>query len=190
MVIVSSAALVGEPGRGAEADAQHRRLGPRAKPLLLPATVEEGRGFLPFAHPQGADPLGSMDLVRPVQCLGRATGKGDAAPLEPDRPLDLLARDLDRGLRLIAPARRRMRVGEFLLDPRLHRLGGFGCKRCRRLIVEVDHAPSAFARLAMRRHSARNRSISASLVAGPKLTRITELAISSATPIATSNRAA
>ena len=61
-------------------------------------------------------------LERPVERLGRAAGEGDAAALQADRLLDLLARDLDRRLGLTAPARRRVRIGEFLLDPRLHRL--------------------------------------------------------------------
>src|SRR5207248_6495246 len=79
-----------------------------------------------------------------------------------------------------------MRIGEFLLDPRAHRLGHFGRNRRRRLIVEIDHAASAFARDAMRRHSPRKRSTSASLVRGPKLTRMNPPAISAGTFIAVS----
>ena len=82
-------------------------------------------------------------LERPVERFGRAAGEGDAAAVQADRLLDLLARDLDRGCRLVAPARRRMRVGELLLDPRAHRLRHFGRDRRRRLIVEVDHAALA-----------------------------------------------
>ena len=89
--------------------------------------------------------------------------KATLPPLQADRLLDLLARDLDRRRGLVAPARRRMRVGELLLDPGLHRLGDFGRDGRRRLIIEVDHAASRLARLAIRRHSARKRSTSASL---------------------------
>src|SRR6185369_678905 len=104
--------------------------------------------------------------------------------------LDLLARDLDRRCRLTSPARRRMRVGEPLLNPRLHGRRDFGRQRRRRLIVEIDHAASALARLAMRRHSAIKRSTSWSRVAGPKLTRTTDTARASGTPIAPNTRLA
>src|SRR5205085_2174970 len=96
---------------------------------------------------------------RPVEGLGGTSGEGQGAALETDRLLYLLARDLDRGLRLIAPARWRMRVGELLFDPRVHSPGDFRRGWSRRLVVEVDHA--AFALAAIRRHSPRNRSISA-----------------------------
>src|SRR5206468_10068650 len=125
-------------------------------------------------------------LERPVDRLRGTSGERDAAALQPDCPFDLLARDLDRGLGLMAPTRRRMRVGEFLLDPRLHRLGDLGRERSRRLIVEVDHAAAAFARAAIRRHSARKRSTSASLVQGPKLILRKLPAISGGTAIAAS----
>src|SRR5690348_15858493 len=81
-----------------------------------------------------------------------------------------------------------MRVGELLLDPRLHRLAHVGRNGRRRLLVEVDHAARAFARLAIFRHSEKKRSTSCSLVVGPKLTRITEPATSAGTPIAASTR--
>ena len=68
-------------------------------------------------------------------------------PLQPDRPIDLLARDLDRSRGLVPPVRGRVRIGELLGDPRLHRLGHFGRDWRRRLIVEVDHAASTCARL-------------------------------------------
>src|SRR5438270_12923362 len=64
MVIVARSALIGELGRSAEADAQHWRQSPRPQPLLLAAAVEQGRRLLPLAHPQGADALGAVDLVR------------------------------------------------------------------------------------------------------------------------------
>src|SRR5687768_11207267 len=82
---------------------------------------------------------------------------------------NLPARHLDRGRRLAAPARWRVRVSELLLDPRPHCRGHFRRDRGRRLVVEVDHA--ARWRDAIRCHSARNASTSASLVDGPKLIR-------------------
>src|SRR5690242_2497566 len=81
-----------------------------------------------------------------------------------------------------------MRVDELLLDPGPHRFGDFGGYRRTCLIIEVDHAACALPRLAILRHSARKRSTSASLVVGPKLTRMTDAAISSGTPIAASTR--
>ena len=64
MVVVPVAALRGELGRSAEADAQRRRQRPRAHSPLLPAAVDERRRLRAFAHPQGADTFGSVDLVR------------------------------------------------------------------------------------------------------------------------------
>src|ERR1700754_646097 len=81
-----------------------------------------------------------------------------------------------------------MRVGEFLLDPRTHRFGDFRRDRRSGLIVEVDHAASALARPLMRRHSVVNLSTSRSSVVGPKLTRMTEAAVSCGTPIAARTR--
>src|SRR5690348_17060964 len=75
-----------------------------------------------------------------------------------------------------------MRIGELLLDPRLHRPADFRGKRSGSLVVEVDHA--ALARAAMRCHSARKRSTSASLVSGPKLMRRKLAATSGGTSIA------
>src|SRR3954470_6255775 len=78
-------------------------------------------------------------LERPVDRLGRAAGEGDAAPTEIDPFGDLPARYLDRRFRFMPPARRRMWIGEFLLDPRTHRPGDFRRDGRSRLIVEVDH---------------------------------------------------
>src|SRR6185369_132956 len=125
---------------------------------------------------------------RPVERFGGTSGEGDAPALQAHRALNLLAGDFDRGFSLAAPARGGVRVGKLLLDPRLHRLRDFWRERGCRLVIEVDHAAAALARPAMRRHSAVNRSISASLVLGPKLTRITDAATSSGTPIAASTR--
>src|SRR5436190_8641917 len=108
-------------------------------------------------------------LQRPVERLRRAAGESDAAALEAHRALDLLACDFDRGFRFVPPARRRMWIGEFLLDPRLHRSCDFRRERSCRLVVEVDHAALALA--AIRRQSAVKRSMSASAVFGPKLMR-------------------
>src|SRR3954452_9150255 len=77
-----------------------------------------------------------------------------------------------------------MGVREFLLDPGLHRLRRFGRNGSGRLVIEIDHAACALARAAILRHSPRKRSMSSSLVDGPKLTRMTQEAISSGTPIA------
>src|SRR6187397_2119103 len=60
-----------------------------------------------------------------------------------------------------------MGIGEFVLDPGLHHFGRVRRDRRRRLVVEIDHA--ARWRDAIRCHSARNASTSASLVHGPKL---------------------
>src|SRR4051794_414251 len=65
-----------------------------------------------------------------------------------------------------------MGIGEAFLDPGLHRLRDIGRDGRRCLVVEVDHAACALARPAILRHSARKRSTSASLVFGPKLTRM------------------
>ena len=65
-------------------------------------------------------------LQRPVERLGRAAGEGETATLQPDRLFNLLARNLDRSSGFMAPARRRMRIGEFHLVPRLHRLATSG----------------------------------------------------------------
>src|SRR5678816_3276429 len=81
-----------------------------------------------------------------------------------------------------------MRVGEFVLDPGPHRLGNFRSDGRGRLIVEVDHAALEEARSRIPRHAATNRPMSASVVCGPKLTRITDDAISAGTPIASSTR--
>src|SRR5436305_1891886 len=62
MIIIARAALLGELGRGAETDAQHRRQGPRSKPLLLAAAVEQGRRRATLAHPQGAQLIASVAL--------------------------------------------------------------------------------------------------------------------------------
>ena len=60
---------------------------------------------------EGDDPVAAVRrlleraLERPVERLGRASGEGEAAAVQPDRLLDLLARDLDRRRGLAAPAR-------------------------------------------------------------------------------------
>src|SRR6476646_5523069 len=77
-----------------------------------------------------------------------------------------------------------MRIRELFRDPGLHCPDDLRSDRRRRLIVEVDHAASALERLRIRRHSPRNRSTSASLVFGPKLTRMKPPAISAGTFIA------
>src|SRR5690348_10118055 len=79
-----------------------------------------------------------------------------------------------------------MRVGEFLLDPRRHRLRHFGRDWRSRLVIEVDHAAFADARPAICRHSDRKLSTSPSEVLGPKLSRRNPLAISAGRPIASS----
>src|SRR6476659_4873728 len=81
-----------------------------------------------------------------------------------------------------------MRIGELLLDPGLHRFGNFGRNGRTCLIIEVDHAACALPRLAILRHSPTKRAMSASLVDGPKLTRMTDDAISSGTAIAARTR--
>src|SRR4051812_42291722 len=83
-----------------------------------------------------------------------------------------------------------MRIGEIVVDPRLHRLHDFGRHRRRRLVIEVDHAAFAWPWSRMRRHSAMKRTMSFSIVSGPKLTRITQAAISGAMFIAWSTRLA
>src|SRR6185312_15065931 len=130
--------------------------------------------------------IGSLDgaFKGPVDRLGGAAGECDASAFQTGGPFDLLARDLDDRRGLMAPARRRMRIREFLLDPRMHRFRDFRSERGRRLVVEVDHAALAAARSAMRRHSARKRSTSASLVEGPKLIRRNPAATLAGTPIA------
>src|SRR4029453_18538710 len=119
---------------------------------------------------------------RPVERLGRTAGEGEAATEQANRLLDPLPCYFDPRRRLTAPARRAVRIGEFLLDPWAHRRRHFGRNRRRRLIIEIDHA--ALARLAMRAHSARKVSTSSSLVSGPKLMQRNALEISGATPIA------
>src|SRR6478672_11020791 len=78
VVEVASAPLVRQLGSGAEADAERRRQGPGAKPLLLSAAVDERCRLLALAHPQRPDTLWTVDLVR---------GNGDhvrsAAQLDP-----------------------------------------------------------------------------------------------------------
>src|SRR6476660_3668202 len=81
-----------------------------------------------------------------------------------------------------------MGVGEFFLDPGLHRGDHFRRHRSRRLVIEVGHAATVFARLRIRRHSPRKRSTSAEVVDGPKLTRMTRTATSSGMPIAPRTR--
>ena len=134
-------------------------------------------------------PLGPLEraLDRPVDRFGRAAGEGEAALVRPIAVSDPVARDLDRRRGLAPPARRAVRVGELLLDPRPHRRRDFGRDRRRRLIIEIDHAALGRSRSAMRRHSARKASTSASLVCGPKLMRrIAAGDIVAATPIAAS----
>src|SRR5947209_3570464 len=63
MVVVSIAALGGELGRGAEADAERRRQRSRTHPLLLPAAVDERRRLRSLAHPQGADAFWTVNLM-------------------------------------------------------------------------------------------------------------------------------
>src|SRR5688572_17005838 len=81
-----------------------------------------------------------------------------------------------------------MRVGEFFFDPRPHRFRDFRGDGRGRLIVQIDHAALEDARSRMPRHVATKRSMSASLVCGPKLTRITVDAISAGMPMASSAR--
>src|SRR6476646_6787826 len=81
-----------------------------------------------------------------------------------------------------------MGIGELLLDPGPHRFGNFGRNRRTCLVIEVDHAACALPRLAILRHSTRKRSMSASFVDGPKLTRMTEEATPSGTCIEAKTR--
>src|SRR5215218_5601421 len=81
-----------------------------------------------------------------------------------------------------------MRVRKLLGNPRLHGGRHFRRDRSSRLIVQVDHAALDAARSRIRRHSATKRSTSSSLVSGPRLTRITQLATSVGTPIASRTR--
>src|SRR5205814_4320879 len=169
---------------------KHRQVDAAARQPL--AGVEHRRMLGRYGDDPGAGVLalggGLLDaaLERPVDRLGCAAGERDAAALEADRLVDLLARDLDRRFGFVAPARWRMRVREPLLDPRLHCLDDFGRERRRRLVIEVDHAALAADRRAIRCHSSRKRSTSASTVCGPKLMRRKPLAISVGTAIAAS----
>src|SRR5918993_1680633 len=81
-----------------------------------------------------------------------------------------------------------MRVRKLLRDPRLHGRRHLRRDGSSRLIVQVDHAALEAARSRMRRHSAPKRSTSSSLVSGPKLTRIAQLATSVGTPMASRTR--
>src|ERR687895_573352 len=81
-----------------------------------------------------------------------------------------------------------MRIGELFLCPRPHRFRDLGRDRRRCLVIEVDHAAIAAARSRIRRHSPTNRCTSASLVSGPKLTRMVEPTIAAGSPIASSTR--
>src|SRR6476646_814056 len=81
-----------------------------------------------------------------------------------------------------------MRIGKLLADPRRHRIDDLRCDRGRGLVIEIDHAASDLLRALIRRHSVRKRCTSLSLVEGPKLTRIAEVATSAGTPMAPSTR--
>ena len=65
-----------------------------------------------------ASALSTDPADRPVDRFGCTSGEGDTAAVEPDCILDLLARHLDRGFRLAAPARRRVRVRVPIRRPR------------------------------------------------------------------------
>src|SRR5205085_2178627 len=64
VVVIAVGALFGELGRRAEADAQLGGQGSGAKAPLLPAAVNEWGRLRTLLHPQRADPLGTVDLVR------------------------------------------------------------------------------------------------------------------------------
>ena len=66
--------------RRAEADAQRGRQRARAQPPLLPAAVDQRRRLGAVAHPQRADALGAVDLVRRRWRPGRALRRSSMRP--------------------------------------------------------------------------------------------------------------
>ena len=153
---------------------------------LQPFGGIEHRGMLG----RDGDQLAALRLLersfqRPVERFGRAGGEGEAAASQAERLLDPVAGHFDRRGRLAAPARRAdadWRISPRSTDasPRPPRARPASSPDNR------DRSCRALSRTAIRRHSARKASTSASVVSGPKLMRRNPPAISGSTPIAAS----